>query len=140
MAHGASAASINEAVRAIMMAKPPDTLTGHPNTENVDHLEKQMENFCASVRTTAWGVLHGCLALYLSDYDLSTDAKGTVTVSALRKPDKINSAINEDTSNFDQLSLKADQDTLWMEWWTKLSVIDVGVKHIVANVDPQYLE
>ena len=113
MSHRASAAAINKAVRAIMMEKPLDTLTGHPNTENVDHLEKQMKFFCASVRTTAWGVLHGCLTLYLSDSDLSTDAKGTVTVSALRKPDKINSAINEDTSNFDQLSLKADQDTLW---------------------------
>ena len=29
---------------------------------------------------------------------------------------------------------------LWMECWTKLAVIDVNVKLIVANVDPHYLK
>ena len=61
-------------------------------------------------------------------------------VSALRKLYKINSAIKEDNSDFEQLALKADQDTIWTEWWVKLAVIDVGVEIIVANVDPQYLE
>ena len=65
MAHGASSADINEAVRAIMMKKPLNTLNGHPNTENVDHLEEQMAKHCASVRTTAWGGRHGCLDLAL---------------------------------------------------------------------------
>ena len=116
MAHGYSAVATNEAVRAIMMADPLKTLTGHPNTENVDHIEEQMEQICASVRTTAWGVRHGCLTLALSNTALSTATKVTVTDSALRKPDKINAAIMEDTSNFYQLTLKADQDTLWMEW------------------------
>ena len=57
MAHGASTMAINKAVRTIIMAKPLDTLTRHPNTENVDHLEEEMAKICASVRTTAWG---GC--------------------------------------------------------------------------------
>ena len=60
--------------------------------------------------------------------------------SALRKPEKINAVIKEDTSNFDQLTLKADQDMLWTECWTKISVINVGAKLIVSNVDPQYLK
>ena len=42
MAHGASAEATNECVRAIMMAKSLKTLPGHPNTENVDHLEEQI--------------------------------------------------------------------------------------------------
>ena len=88
MTHRASATAINEAVHAIMMAKPLDTLTGHPNTENVDRLEEKMAKKCASVRTTAWGGFHGCLSLELSDPALSTSTKGTVTVSALRKPEK----------------------------------------------------
>ena len=45
MAHGASSGAINEAVRATMMAKPLDTLTRHPNMENVDHLEEQVAKF-----------------------------------------------------------------------------------------------
>ena len=43
MAHGSSAAAINESIHAIIMAKPIDTLTGHLFTENVDHLEEKME-------------------------------------------------------------------------------------------------
>ena len=52
-----------------------------------------MEKFCASVRTTAWNVHLGYLALALSETALSTATKGTVTDSALRKPEKINAAI-----------------------------------------------
>ena len=45
MAYGASAAAINEAMRAIIIAKTLDTLTGHSRTENVEHLEEQMAKF-----------------------------------------------------------------------------------------------
>ena len=116
MSHGASAAAINEDVRAIMIAKPLDTLTGHPNTENVDHLEEKMAKNCAYVRTTVWGGQYGCLASALSKNNLYTITKGTVLDSALCKLDKINAANRENTSNFDQIALKADQDKLWTEW------------------------
>ena len=75
-----------------------------------------------------------------SNNALSKATRGTVTDSALRKPERINVAIKQDTSNFDQLTLKADQDTLWTEWWMKLAVIDVEFESIVANIDPQYLK
>ena len=100
MAHGACAAAISEAMRAIIMAKPLDTLTGRPNMVNDDQLEEQMENFCASVYTTAWGSRHGCLALALNDNALYKSTKDTVTNSALRKPVKINKSIKEDTSDW----------------------------------------
>ena len=45
MAHGASTVATNKAVRTIIMAKPLDTLTRHPNMENVEHLEEQMAKF-----------------------------------------------------------------------------------------------
>ena len=112
MANGASAEATNESVRAIMMEISLKNLIGHPNTENVDHLEEQMEKNCFSVRTTAWGGCHGCLTLTLSNTALSTATKVTVPDIVLRKPDKINAAIREDSSYFYQLTLKADQDTL----------------------------
>ena len=100
MSHGACAAAISEAMRAIIMAKPLDTLTGRPNMVNDDQLEEQMEKFCASVYTTAWGSRHGCLALALNDNALYKSTKDTVTNSALRKPVKINKSIKEDTSDW----------------------------------------
>ena len=61
MAHGSSAAAIAETVRAIMRARNVDHLHGHPNTENVNHLEEQLAKSCAAVRTTAWRGQHVCL-------------------------------------------------------------------------------
>ena len=52
----------------------------------------------------------------------------------------INVSIKEDISDFEQLALKAHQYMLWMECWTKLSVIDVNGELIVANIDPHYLK
>jgi hypothetical protein len=140
MAHGSSASAIAEAVRAIMMAKIVDHLHGHPNTEKVDHLEDQLAKACAAVRTTAWKGQHGCLPLALSDAALNRATKGVITSSDLPLPDRINKNITESTSTFEQLSLKVDQDVLWIEWWTKIACNDVGVDIIVASADAQYLE
>ena len=89
MYHRASSADINEAVRAIMMEKPLNTLNGYPNTENVDQFEEKFAKHCASVRTTGWGSRHGCLYLALRGNSLSTATKGTVTDIYLRKPETL---------------------------------------------------
>ena len=54
MAHGVSTLATNKTVHAIMMAKPLDTPTGHPNLENVDHLEEQIEFFSPPFAPQCW--------------------------------------------------------------------------------------
>ena len=56
--------------------------------------------------------------------------------------DKINKEkeINNITSAFEKFGLKADQDALWIEWWTKTACLNVGVEIIVAIVGTHYLE
>ena len=60
--------------------------------------------------------------------------------SDLPLPDRIKKEINAGTSTFEQLALKSDQDALWIEWWTKITCLDVSVKIIFASVGAQYLK
>ena len=93
-----------------------------------------------AIRTTAWGGRHGCLPLALPDSAISHATGGALTNCNLSDTNKVNSAIKEYTSAFDQLALKSDQDILWAEWWTQLVVTDVSVELIVSYVDAQYIE
>ena len=140
MDHGSSNAAIAEAVCAIIMAKNADHLHSHPNTEIFDYLKKKLAKACAAIRTTAWRVQHGCLPLSLSNSALACATNSMITRINLPLPDKINKAINEGTSAFEQLALKVDQDALWIEWWTRMSCPNVDIEIIVASVGAQYLE
>ena len=140
MAHVSSVAAIAEAVRAVIMEKTEDHLHGHPKTENVDQLESKIANACASICTTAWGGCHSYQPLALPDAALSCTTGSALINCNLLHPRKVNSAIKKDTSAFDQLALKADQDVLWTEWWTQLEVTIFAVELIVFSIDVQYIE
>ena len=117
-----------------------DRLYSHPNTENFDYLKEQLAKACAAVHTTAWRGQHGCLPLALIASALDRATNGMLTSSKLPLPDKINEEIYYLTSAFNQLGLKGYQDSLWIERWTKIACLNVGVKIIVASVGAQYLE
>ena len=140
MARGATAAAIAEAVRSVIMAKTMDHLHGHPETENVDHLESKIVKDCAAIRATAWGGHHICLPLSFPDAALSRVIVGALANCNLSDPRKVNNAIKPETPTFDQLALKADQDILWIELWTQLAVTDLAVKLIISCVDAQYIK
>ena len=135
MTHGSSAApiAIAEAICALIMAKTADHLHGHPNTQNVDHLDLQFAKACVAIRTTVWVSRHGSLPLTVPDATLSRATASALTNFNLLDPRKFNSAIKKDTSVFYQLARKADQDVLWTEWWTQPTVTNVAVEIIVSS-------
>ena len=51
-------------VNLIMVAKLLD-IVGQPTTKSMDQMMKQLAQMVAPVKTTAWGGLHGSLALVL---------------------------------------------------------------------------
>ncbi len=71
-------------VNLIMSAKPLDIIVGQPTTESMDWMTEQMAQMVAPVKTTAWGGLHGSLALVLDDTDYSTVTRGVVTATRNR--------------------------------------------------------
>jgi hypothetical protein len=79
-----------------MLAKLLDVIVRQPTTKSIDRMTEQMAHMVAPVKTTAWGGLHGSLALFLHDADYATVTKNIVTLSApLSKPTTINPKINE---------------------------------------------
>jgi hypothetical protein len=54
-------------VNLIMVAKVLNTIVRQPMTDSMDQMMEQMVQMVAPVKTTAWGGLHGHLALVLND-------------------------------------------------------------------------
>ena len=88
--------SVHQTVSLIMSAKPLDVIVGQPTTESMNKMTEQMAQMVAPVKSTAWGDLHGSLALILNDADYAMVTKNIVTLLApLNKPTTINPRINE---------------------------------------------
>jgi hypothetical protein len=65
----ATGLSVHQTVPLVMSAKPLDVIVGQPTTKSMDRMMEQMAQMVAPVKTTAWGGLHGSLALVLDDTD-----------------------------------------------------------------------
>jgi hypothetical protein len=63
---------VHAMVNLIMAAKPLDTIVGQPTTESMDQMTEQMVQMVPPFKTTAWGGLHGALALVLNDANYAT--------------------------------------------------------------------
>jgi hypothetical protein len=63
----ATGLSVHQTVALIMSEKLLDIIVSQPTTESMDRMTEQMAQMVAPVKTTAWGGLHGSLALVLDD-------------------------------------------------------------------------
>jgi hypothetical protein len=113
----ATGSSVHQTVALIMLAKPLDVIVGQPTTDSMDRMIEQMAQMVASVKTTAWGGLHGSLALVLDEADYATVTKNIFTLSApLTKPTTINPKINELSNPYEILTLQEEMKTLQKEF------------------------
>ena len=95
----ASGSSIHATVSLIMVAKPLDVIVGQPTTVSMDKMMEQMAQMVAPVKTTAWGGLHGSLALILDNADYEIITKAVVkSTTCLGQPALVNPKINNTTS------------------------------------------
>jgi hypothetical protein len=79
----AGGSSVHVIANLIMAAKPLDTIVGQPTTKAMDRMMEQMMQMVAPIKTTAWGGLHGLLALVLDNVDYATVTRWAVlTVSS----------------------------------------------------------
>ena len=96
----ASGSSVHQMVSLPMSARQPTTKTMNRMTE-------QMAQMVAPVKTTAWGGLHGSLALVLDDAEYALITKNVIkTVDALIKPVSINPKIDNKSSPYEILTLQ----------------------------------
>ncbi len=96
-----------------MEAKPLNTIVGQPTTESMDRMMEQMVQMVAHFKTTAWGRLHGSLALVLDGVNYAPVTCRAVTSTAhLVQPPAVNPAIKDDTPQRECLCLQADTKKL----------------------------
>ena len=90
-----------------MSTKPVDVIVGQPTTKPMNRMTEQMAQMVAPVKTTAWGGLHGSLALVLDDAEYALITKNVIkTVDALIKPVSINPKIDNKSSPYEILTLQ----------------------------------
>ncbi len=107
----------------------------------MDRMTEQMVQMVAPVKTTAWGGLHGSLALVLDDADYAMVTKNIVTLAApLSKPTTINPKINELSNPYVILTLQEEKKTLQKEFELQEAVTTIGVQRIMNSVKEQYIK
>jgi hypothetical protein len=105
--------SVHATVNLIMVAKPLDIIVGLPTNKSMDRMMEQMAQMVAPIKTTAWGGLHGSLALVLDNVNYATITRQASTSTArLVQPPSVNSVIKDDTPQCELLCLQADTKDL----------------------------
>ena len=134
-------ASVHQMGSLLMSTKPLDVIVGQPTTKTINWMMEQMAQMVAPVKTTAWGGLHGSLALILDDLEYALIMKNVIkTVDALIKPVSINPKINDKPSPYRILTLQDKWKILQREYDLQEAVTSIGVQRIIESVEEQYGE
>jgi hypothetical protein len=124
-----------------MSAKPLDIIVGQPTTESMDRMTEQMAQMVAPVKTTAWGGLHGSLALVLDDTDYAIVTRGVVTATnRVDQPPAVHPNIDDQTTQRELLRLQAETKKLQTAFELQEAVTNIGVQRIIDSVEEQYVE
>jgi hypothetical protein len=128
-------------VNLIMAAKPLDTIIGQPTTKYMDRMMEQMVQMVAPLKTTAWGRLHGSLALVFDDVGYATVTRWAITLIAhLVQPPAVNPAIKDNTPQHELLRLQADTKNLQKAFNLQEAITNIGVQCIINSVEEQFIE
>ncbi len=137
----ASGSSVHTTVNLIMAAKPLDVIVGQPTMASMDKMTEQMAQMVMPVKTTAWGSLHGSLALVLDNADYEIITKVVVkSTTHLGQPALVNPKINVTSSQLNLLTLQAKTKRLQKEFNLQEAVTAIGVQCILGSVEEQYIE
>jgi hypothetical protein len=133
--------SVHQTVSLLMSTKPLDVIVGQPTTKTMNRMTEQMAQMVAPVKTTAWGGLHGLLALVLDDTGYALITNNVIkTADALIKPVSVNPKINDKSSPYKILTLQDECKTLQKEFDLQEAITSIGVHRIIECVEEQYVE
>jgi hypothetical protein len=133
--------SVHVTVNLIMAAKPLNTIVGQPMTESMDQMMEQMAQMLAPIKATAWGGLHGSLALVHDDFDYATVTRRAVTsTNRLVQPPAVNPTIKDNTPQCKLLCLQADTKNLQKAFDLQEAVTNIGVQCIIDCIEEQYIK
>jgi hypothetical protein len=107
----------------------------------MEQMTEQMVQMVAPVKTTAWGGLHGSLALVLNIVDYATVTRRALTLTnRLIQPPAVNSAIKDNITQRELLCLQADMKDLQKAFELQEAITNIGVQCIIDSIEEQYDE
>ena len=141
MASATDIAGIREMVRDSIMGKPVDKMIGHPTLSTHKHLVNQLAQAAGDIETVAWGGNHGCIALVLEDAQYQTlTGDPTSNTDWQDVPDNVHPDIDETCSEFELLTLQAEQKQTIAEYHKQIAVDNTLKKCLLKSIDEQYVE
>ncbi len=97
---------------------------------------EQMAQMVAPIKTTAWGRLHGSLALVLDNVDYATiTCQAVKSTDRLVQPPAVNPAIKDDTPQRKLLCLQAETKDLKKAFELQEAVTNIGAQCIINSVE-----
>ena len=128
----ANKAAIRKAVRSQITTIPLDRIVSQLTNTTVNHLERKCAKLAASVKTTKWGGLHGCLALFISDEELQPiTGNNTSTTESLDKTPLTPDRLTNSTTLINQAKLNAKHKIEQEEYWKQEAVGRVKFNRLV---------
>jgi hypothetical protein len=107
----------------------------------MDQMTEQIAQMVAPVKTTAWGRLHGSLALFLDNVNYPTVTRWAVTFTdRLVQPLAVNPAIKDDTPQRKRLRLQADTKNLQKAFNLQEAITNISVQRIIDCIEEQYVK
>jgi hypothetical protein len=114
---------------------------GQPTTKSMDRMTEQMAQMVAPVKATAWGGLHGSLALVLDDVNYATVTHQAVKLTdRLVQPPVVSPAFEDDTPQCKLLRLQAETKNLQKAFELQEAITNIGVQRIIDSIEEQYVE
>ncbi len=133
--------SIHATVNLIMAAMPLNTIVGQPTTKSMDRMTEQMVQMVTPIKTTAWGRLHGSLALVFDNVDYATvTCQAVKSTDCLVQPPVVNSAIKDNTSQRKLLCLQAETKDLQKAFELQEAITNIGAQRIINSIEEQYVK
>ncbi len=100
-----------------------------------------MAQMVAPVKTTAWGRLHGSLALVLDDVNYATiTRRAVISTPRLVQPPVVIPAIKDDTPQRELLCLQADTKILQKAFNLQEAITNIGVQCSIDSIEEQCIE
>jgi hypothetical protein len=107
----------------------------------MEWMTEQKVQMVAPLKMTAWGGLHGSLALVLDNVDYATVTRQAVKLTdCLVQPPAVNPAIKDDTPQRKLLHLQEETKDIQKVFELQKAITNIGVQSIIGSIEEQYIK
>ena len=132
-------AQIHNYVKGLMRYQSLNHIHGQPTTETMNTMYNKMAKICAAVPPTAWGGIHGNLALTLNRQSYQGATRDLNAISdRLDPPAAVSAGLGLNATEQENQIARETFAVDDIAYKTQEAVDKCGIEMIVAHIDAQY--